>query len=113
MHFQNAASNVISPWHSVPLSAGEGLFNFVCEIPRNTRAKFEVATNEAGNPIKQDSKKGKPRSYAIDILWNYGMLPQVSHASVSMEKRESEVVFVCHIKKTDSTLHHSTVCQVN
>lgn len=46
---------------------------------------LQVATAEKLNPIKQDSKKGKPRSYAIDILWNYGMLPQTwedpSHAS--------------------------------
>ena len=79
LHFQNSQAKAISPWHSVPLYAGDGIFNFVCEIPRNTRAKFEVATCEEGNPIKQDSKKGKPRSYAIDIPWNYGMLPQVGH----------------------------------
>lgn len=97
--FKNSENVTISPWHSIPLYAGQGLLNFVCEIPRNSSAKFEVnrfvlksfskqitdkmyhfpqvATNESGNPIKQDSKKGKPRSYAIDILWNYGMLPQV------------------------------------
>eukprot|EP00271_Cylindrocystis_brebissonii_P002546 TRINITY_DN1323_c0_g1_i1.p1 TRINITY_DN1323_c0_g1~~TRINITY_DN1323_c0_g1_i1.p1 ORF type:complete len:400 (+),score=84.27 TRINITY_DN1323_c0_g1_i1:246-1445(+) len=85
VHLKTADGRPLSPWHSVPLYAGQGLLNFVCEIPRNSRAKFEVATTEAGNPIKQDSKKGKPRSYAIDILWNYGMLPQTwedpSHAS--------------------------------
>lgn len=76
LSFKNSEESAISPWHSVPLYAGQGLLNFVCEIPRNSRAKFEVATDEPNNPIKQDSKKGKPRSYAIDILWNYGMLPQ-------------------------------------
>lgn len=31
---------------------------------------------EAGNPIKQDMKKGKLRFYPYPINWNYGMLPQ-------------------------------------
>ena len=31
---------------------------------------------ELGNPIKQDSKKGKPRFYGLDMKWNYGMFPQ-------------------------------------
>lgn len=85
MRFKNAEGLDMSPWHSVPLHAGKGLYNFVCEIPRNTSAKYEVATTEDGNPIKQDSKKGKPRHYAVTIPWNYGMLPQTwedpTHAS--------------------------------
>lgn len=32
--------------------------------------------NEAGNPIKQDIKKGKLRGYPYNINWNYGMLPR-------------------------------------
>ena len=31
----------------------------VCEIPKWTRKKFELATKEALNPIKQDEKKGE------------------------------------------------------
>ena len=53
----------ISPWHDIPLRAGDGLFNMVCEIPKNTNAKMEVATDEATTPIKQDTKKGKLRYY--------------------------------------------------
>jgi inorganic pyrophosphatase len=39
----------ISPWHDIPLySLGLGedgqIFHFVCEIPKWTRAKFEIAT---------------------------------------------------------------------
>ena len=30
-----------------------GLYNFVVEIPRGVRNKFEIATKEAVNPIKQ------------------------------------------------------------
>ena len=32
--------------------------------------------DEATNPIKQDTKKGKLRFYPYNINWNYGFLPQ-------------------------------------
>ena len=41
-----------------------------------TNKKYEVATKEEGNPIKQDEKKGKARLYHGPIFWNYGCLPQ-------------------------------------
>ena len=66
----------ISPWHDIPLDAGDGLLNFICEIPKETSAKMEVATDEPKNPIKQDTKKGKLRFYPYNINWNYGLLPQ-------------------------------------
>ena len=65
----------ISPWHDIPLKNGE-YFNFVNEIPKYTKAKMEVATKEASNPIAQDIKKGKLRDYHGPIFWNYGCLPQ-------------------------------------
>lgn len=40
------------------------------------KAKMEVATKEASNPIAQDIKKGKLRDYHGPIFWNYGCLPQ-------------------------------------
>ncbi|THU48095.1 hypothetical protein C4D60_Mb09t22610 [Musa balbisiana] len=66
----------ISPWHDVPLHLGDGVFNFVVEIPKETSAKMEVATDEPYTPIKQDTKKGKLRYYPYNINWNYGLLPQ-------------------------------------
>jgi hypothetical protein len=37
--------------------------SLAAQIPKWTRAKFEVSTAEAGNPIKQDvTKQGQPRS---------------------------------------------------
>eukprot|EP01023_Acetabularia_acetabulum_P044525 TRINITY_DN4473_c0_g1_i2.p3 TRINITY_DN4473_c0_g1~~TRINITY_DN4473_c0_g1_i2.p3 ORF type:complete len:272 (+),score=58.77 TRINITY_DN4473_c0_g1_i2:1068-1883(+) len=69
----------ISPWHDIPLFAENsetGLLNFVCEIPKETSAKMEVATDEPKTPIKQDVKKGKLRFYPYNINWNYGLLPQ-------------------------------------
>lgn len=65
----------ISPWHDIPLKNGE-YFNFINEIPKNTKAKMEVATKEPLNPIAQDIKKGKLRDYHGPIFWNYGCLPQ-------------------------------------
>lgn len=35
----------------------EGICNYVNEIPLHSRAKMEIATEEADNPIKQDIKK--------------------------------------------------------
>lgn len=67
----------ISFWHDVPLFNLLNKLNFVCEIPRNTRAKMEVAIDEDNTPIKQDvTKDGKLRYYPYNIKWNYGMLPQ-------------------------------------
>lgn len=53
----------ISPWHDVPLQVDDGVFNFVVEIPKESSAKMEVATDEPFTPIKQDTKKGKLRYY--------------------------------------------------
>lgn len=56
----DASGKAISPWHDVPLYAdeGKGTVNFFCEIPKETSAKMECATDEKTNPIKQDTKKG-------------------------------------------------------
>eukprot|EP00928_Gymnodinium_smaydae_P006222 TRINITY_DN1217_c0_g1_i1.p1 TRINITY_DN1217_c0_g1~~TRINITY_DN1217_c0_g1_i1.p1 ORF type:complete len:825 (-),score=209.87 TRINITY_DN1217_c0_g1_i1:285-2759(-) len=67
----------ISPWHDIPLKNDDGTFNFLCEIPKWTRKKFEIATGEAMNPIKQDVKNGVLREYKWgDMLFNYGAFPQ-------------------------------------
>ena len=67
---------VISPWHDLPLEAGDGMYNMLTEIPKMTFKKMEVATKVEGNPIMQDEKKGKARLYHGPIFWNYGCLPQ-------------------------------------
>lgn len=67
----------VSPWHDIPLRAGNGLYNYVNEIPKGTRAKMEIATDEDATPIKQDIKKGALRYFNYgDIPFNYGCLPQ-------------------------------------
>ncbi|RID73152.1 hypothetical protein BRARA_B00320 [Brassica rapa] len=59
----------VSPWHDIPLSLGDGVYNFIVEIPKESKAKMEVATDEASTPIKQDTKKGKLRYYPdIDVV---------------------------------------------
>lgn len=67
----------LSPWHDIPLKNSDGSYNFICEIPKWTRKKFEIATAEAMNPIKQDVKNGVLREYKWgDMLFNYGAFPQ-------------------------------------
>ncbi|KAJ9444115.1 putative inorganic pyrophosphatase 1 [Diplonema papillatum] len=78
----------ISPWHDIPLHIKNVVrteaedhplnkYNFICEIPKWTRAKFEIATIEPYNPIKQDVSAGALRFYKHgDMLFNYGALPQ-------------------------------------
>lgn len=78
----DADEKPLSLWHDVPLRVvadGEatGLFNFVCEIPKWTRKKYEIATDEDNNPIKQDEKKGVLREFKRgDLAFNYGCFPQ-------------------------------------
>lgn len=74
--FKDDSGKEISPWHDIPLSNGDGTYNFLNEIPKYTKAKMEVSTKESKNPIAQDVKKGKLRDYHGPIFWNYGMLPQ-------------------------------------
>jgi inorganic pyrophosphatase len=79
---ENQALKQISPWHDVPLfrvgtNSSAQIYNVICEIPRYTRAKFEAATGELFNPIKQDTQHGKLRYYKHgDIMFNYGFFPQ-------------------------------------
>jgi inorganic pyrophosphatase len=73
---------VVSLWNDIPLyemaaDKPTGNVNFVCEIPKTTRKKFEIATDEVGNPIKQDEKKGVLREFKLgDLQFNYGCLPR-------------------------------------
>jgi hypothetical protein len=76
-------SRPVSLWHDVTLvhvdpktDRPTPYLNFVCEIPKFSRKKFEIATDEIGNPIKQDEKKGVLREFKKgDIFFNYGCLP--------------------------------------
>ncbi|CAL9021684.1 unnamed protein product [Prunus brigantina] len=74
--FVDRVGQKVSPWHDIPLQVGNGVFNCVVEIPKESSAKMEVATDEPHTPIKQDTKKGKLRYYPYNINWNYGLLPQ-------------------------------------
>jgi inorganic pyrophosphatase len=85
---ETTAVKKVSPWHDIPYcvrdlvrttpeSVSVTRYNFICEIPKWTRAKFEISTGEAFNPIRQDMKNGVPRFYKHgDMMWNYGAFPQ-------------------------------------
>ncbi|XP_073047994.1 soluble inorganic pyrophosphatase 6, chloroplastic-like [Primulina eburnea] len=74
--FVDNSGKKISPWHDIPLHLGDGVFNYIVEIPKESSTKMEVATDEVFTPIKQDTKKGKLRYYLHNINWNFGLLPQ-------------------------------------
>jgi len=84
IHAKTDNEKTISLWHDISLShidadSGEKTeyYNFVCEIPKFTRKKYEIATDEEFTPIKQDEKKGKLREFKKgDIFFNYGCFPQ-------------------------------------
>eukprot|EP00557_Chaetoceros_sp_GSL56_P000815 CAMPEP_0176499136 /NCGR_PEP_ID=MMETSP0200_2-20121128/12743_1 /TAXON_ID=947934 /ORGANISM="Chaetoceros sp., Strain GSL56" /LENGTH=286 /DNA_ID=CAMNT_0017897489 /DNA_START=243 /DNA_END=1103 /DNA_ORIENTATION=- len=81
---KNGGKKPISLWHDVTLVHVDPItnkptpyLNFVCEIPKFSRKKYEIATDEVGNPIKQDEKKGVLREFKKgDIFFNYGCLPR-------------------------------------
>lgn len=73
----NGQLKQISPWHDIPLFSPDGYVHMITEIPKFSRAKFEIATGEPFNPIKQDVKNGKLREYKYgDMCFNYGAFPQ-------------------------------------
>ncbi|KAJ2777198.1 Inorganic pyrophosphatase [Coemansia javaensis] len=81
--FVEKDGKVVSPFHDIPLFADEanGIYNMVVEIPRWTNAKLEISKEDALNPIKQDTKKGKLRYVRNAFphhgyIWNYGALPR-------------------------------------
>lgn len=39
-----SAAKEVSCWHEIPLYAGDGHLHYICEIPKETSAKMEVAT---------------------------------------------------------------------
>jgi inorganic pyrophosphatase len=66
----------LSPWHDIPFQDHDGHYIMVCEIPKYTVAKYEIATRELHNPIKQDVKNSILRSYPYVTLFNYGAIPR-------------------------------------
>ena len=80
--FEKTASSQISLWHDIPLypfakSRQDRVVNMVNEIPKCSRKKYEIATKEACNPIKQDVKDGALREFKKgDLYFNYGCLPR-------------------------------------
>lgn len=65
---RDANNKLISPLHDLPHGFteenGKLYVNMVVEIPRNTKRKMEITTDEKYNPIKQDTKKNKLRFVA-------------------------------------------------
>jgi len=76
----------------------------LCEIPKFTRKKYEIATDEDFTPIKQDTKKGVLREFKKgDIFFNYGCFPQTwedptfVHPDADGCRGDNDPVDVCEI----------------
>lgn len=59
--FLKSGDTVVSPWHDVPLhaDAAKGLLNFICEIPKNTKAKARATQPDAPLPLR---RRAPPRA---------------------------------------------------
>jgi len=108
---KNGGKKEISLWHDVTLvhidpatNKPTPYLNFVNEIPKFSRKKYEIATDEVGNPIKQDEKKGVLREFKKgDIFFNYGCLPRTwedptfIHPDAEGCRGDNDPVDVCEI----------------
>ena len=56
----------MSTWHDVPLRNEDGTLNFVCEIPKDTSAKMEVATVSSLTLKSTTQRAGKD---LVPVLW--------------------------------------------
>lgn len=107
LFIKDETGNVVSPFHDIPLKAGENVYNMVVEVPRWSNAKMEINLKEKMNPIKQDVKKGKLRFVANcfphkGYIWNYGALPQTwedpNHVDADTKaKGDGDPVDICEI----------------
>lgn len=92
--------------------------NFICEMPKGSTPKMEVATKEAFNPIKQDVKKGALRhiKYLGGTIINYGATPQTwenpktKHPDLPDVGGDNDPIDV--IEFGSATIPRGTVCEV-
>lgn len=108
LEFMDDSGASISPIHDIPLyvDKAKGIVNMIVEIPRGTRAKMEMATDEPLNPIKQDMKKGKLRFVHYPYPFNYGAFPQTWENPDYVDKNtkskgDGDPIDACEIGSTD------------
>eukprot|EP00956_Cyclotella_meneghiniana_P014440 scaffold21566_cov73-Cyclotella_meneghiniana.AAC.21 len=94
---KSSGAKPISLWHDVTLvhvdpatDRPTPYLNFVCEIPKFSRKKYEIATDEVGNFIKQDEKKGVLR----ERTWED---PTFIHPDAEGCRGDNDPVDVCEI----------------
>ena len=73
-------NEIISFWHDINLKNIDKTYKMVVEIPRNERAKMEMAKNEVDNPMRFDyvNRDGQNmlRYFGTDPIFNTGFFPQ-------------------------------------
>lgn len=61
----------LSPWHDIPLHLGDGVFNFVVEIPKESSVKIEFATYKPSHRSSRTQRRGIfDTSCRICFLWD-------------------------------------------
>lgn len=48
----------LSPWHDIPLHLGDGVFNFVVKIPKESSVKIEFATYKPSHRSSRTQRRG-------------------------------------------------------
>ncbi|KAG2375607.1 Soluble inorganic pyrophosphatase [Vigna angularis] len=90
--FVNGINSLVSPWHDIPLSSGDDIFNFIVEIPKESSAKMECDISSSVLSIYYHKSTTFRVQYPLltydnypsfldaifiyNIHWNYGLLPQ-------------------------------------
>jgi hypothetical protein len=69
----------VSPWHEIPLYAGDGLLHYICEIPKETSAKMEVAT--VSEPMQATAQLDLLQCLMLTPIPSLTHLPPTMHAA--------------------------------
>jgi len=110
LFFKDSNGQHVSPFHDIPMMAGDRVYNMVVEVSRWSNAKIEIDLKSKLNPLKQDVKKGKLRYVANcfphhGYIWNYGAIPQTwedpNHTDPHTNcKGDNDPIDVCEIGTT-------------
>jgi hypothetical protein len=83
--FMQKGGQPVSAWHDVPLHNADGTLNFICEIPKDTSAKMEVAT------------VGAPTAFATCMPRNLDIRLKTQNPTKSFKKKIQKHTFAMAI----------------
>jgi hypothetical protein len=94
--------SIRSFWHDMPLTAtSRGLFNFICEVPKYTAAKFQVSPEQIRRPTPPPiTPRTKPRPAG-----RHGGSVQPDQAAVYTRRHPEEVSSLHHLQPRRVSAH--------